>query len=65
MVIHQKNVKVLKLSLRYIPCGFIAEVKILIPRGNCISKVGLCIYEVFHCGLLFLVIRIVKNSSNV
>lgn len=65
MVIYQTNVKVLKFSLRYIPCGFIAEVKILIPRGNCIFKVELRIYNVFHCGLLFLVIRIVKSSSSV
>lgn len=64
VVVHQTNVKVLKFSLRYIPCGFIAEVSILIPRGNCIFKVGLCIYNVFHCRLLFLVIRIVKSSSN-
>lgn len=65
MVIYQTNVKVLKFSLRYIPCGFIAEVKILIPRGNCIFKVELCIYNVSHCGLLFLIIEIVKSSNNI
>lgn len=66
MVIHQPDVKVLKFSPRYIPCGFIAEGKILIAKGKCIFKVGLCIYSGFvHRGLPFLTISVVKSWSNV